>query len=60
MDSRNVVSIGLVTVVIVFAFLRMMSWFDSIGNTILRVLIFVVVICSAALFAFAAVKKMKR
>jgi Na+-translocating ferredoxin:NAD+ oxidoreductase RnfE subunit len=60
MDPRNVVSIGLVTAVIVFAFLRMMSWFDGIVNTTLRVLIFVVVICTAVLLAFSAVKKLKR
>jgi Na+-translocating ferredoxin:NAD+ oxidoreductase RnfE subunit len=60
MDPRNVVSIGLVTAVIVLAFLRMMSWFDGIVNTTLRVLIFVVVICTAVLLAFSAVKKLKR
>ncbi len=60
MDPRNTVSIGLVTTVIVLAFLRMVSWFDGIVNTTLRVLIFVVVICVAALLAFSAVKKLKR
>lgn len=60
MDPRNMVSIGLVTIVIVLAFLRMVSWFDGIVNTTLRVLIFVVVICTSILLAFSAVKKLKR
>ncbi len=60
MDSRNVVSIGLVTLVIMFAFMRQASWFEGVGNTTWRVLIFVFVLFSAAALAFSAGKKLKR
>ena len=60
MDRRNVISIGLVIMVIVLAFLRLVSWFDGVGNTTWRVLIFVFVLFSAAALAFSAGKKLKR
>lgn len=60
MDTRNVISIGIVLAVIVMAFFRMVSWFEGVGNTTWRVLIFAFVLIVTAMLALSAVKKLKR